>query len=57
VKLAAHLHLVSRLMRGAIPSLPHTSSWRVAYLSTGTPLPFAEVCKHGTWRLRVTNVK
>jgi hypothetical protein len=27
-------------MRGAIPPLPDTSSWRGAYLSTGTTLPF-----------------
>jgi hypothetical protein len=26
-------------MRGTILPLPHTSSWRVAYLSTGTDLP------------------
>jgi hypothetical protein len=33
---AWHLHLVPRLtMRGAIPPLPHTSSWRGAELSTG----------------------
>jgi len=31
------LHLVSRLrMHGTIPLLPHTSSWRCTYLSTGT---------------------
>jgi hypothetical protein len=27
-------------MRGAILPLPNTSSWRGAYLSTGTALPF-----------------
>jgi hypothetical protein len=27
-------------MRGAIPPLPHTPSCRVAWLSTGTTLPF-----------------
>jgi hypothetical protein len=27
------------MRRGAIPPLPHTSSWRGAYLSTGTTLP------------------
>jgi hypothetical protein len=26
-------------MHGAIPPLPHTSSWHGAYLSTGTSLP------------------
>jgi hypothetical protein len=33
VKLTNHLHLVPRLrMRGAIPSLPNTPSWRRAQL-------------------------
>jgi len=27
-------------MSGAIISLPRTSSWRCAYLSTGTTLPY-----------------
>jgi hypothetical protein len=27
-------------MRGAIPALTHTSSWRGTLLSTGTSLPF-----------------
>jgi hypothetical protein len=41
VKLTTHLHLVPRSrMRGAIPPLPYTSSWRGAKLSTGTTLPF-----------------
>jgi hypothetical protein len=26
-------------MRGAMPTLPHTSSWRGCWLSTGTTLP------------------
>jgi len=30
VKLTARLHPVPRLMRGAIPPLPHTCSWRGA---------------------------
>jgi hypothetical protein len=40
VKLTTHLHPVPRSrMRGAIPPLPNTSSWRHVSLSTGTTLP------------------
>jgi hypothetical protein len=34
-------------MRGAIPPLPITSSWRGAYLSTGTTLPFTFTFTNG----------
>jgi len=38
VKLMTHLHLVPMLrMRGAIPQLIHTSSWRVTKLSPVQP--------------------
>jgi len=41
MKLTTHLHLVPRWkMRGAVLPLPNTSSWRGAYLSTGTTLPY-----------------
>jgi len=32
-------HLPRLRMHGAIPPLPHTSSWHGAWLSTGTTLP------------------
>jgi len=36
-----HLHLVPKLrMCGTIPPLPHTSSWCIFSLSTGTPFTF-----------------
>jgi hypothetical protein len=41
VKLTTHLQLVLRSRKcGSIHSLPRTPSWRSAYLSTGTSLPF-----------------
>jgi len=42
---ADHLHhLVPRSrMRGAIPPLPNTLSWRGAWLSTGTVLPLKSI--------------
>jgi hypothetical protein len=41
VKLTTHLHLVPRLlMRGAVPPLPQTYSWRGALLSIRTTLLF-----------------
>jgi len=39
MKLTNNIYVVPRLkMRGAKLSLPHASSWRGAYLSTGTTL-------------------
>jgi hypothetical protein len=41
VKLTAHLHLTLRIRKsGAIPQLPHTSSWRGAWLITGDNFNF-----------------
>jgi len=41
VKLTTNLRLVSMTrICGAMPTLPHTSSWRGSWLSTGTTLPF-----------------
>jgi hypothetical protein len=38
--MTTHLRLVPKLrIRGAIPPLPHTSSWSGAWLSTGSFLP------------------
>jgi hypothetical protein len=43
VKLTTYLRLLLRLkIRGAIPLLPHTSSWRGSWLSSGTILPLSQ---------------
>jgi hypothetical protein len=43
MKTTTHLHPTPRpRTRGAIPPLPHTSSWRGTWLSTGTTLPYKE---------------
>jgi hypothetical protein len=48
-------------MRGAIPPLPNTPSWRCAYLSTGRTLPFsfyyALKSRKKRWVLYVASIK
>jgi hypothetical protein len=47
MKVATHLHLVRRLkVHGAIPTLPHTSSWRGAQLSKGYDFMLWFLVKH-----------
>jgi hypothetical protein len=54
VKLTTHLRLMPRSrMHGAISTLPNTSSWRGALLSTGTTLPLPFFLPYKTLNLRM----